>query len=89
MTPHGELASSGYCLANPGKEYVVYLPNGGEETVDLFDAQGEMWMEWIHPVEGRTTPAQAVMGGAKRTLKAPFNGQAVLYLRKAVGQPGR
>lgn len=26
MTPHGELASSGFCLADPGKEYLVYLP---------------------------------------------------------------
>ena len=26
MTPHNELASSGYCLADPGKEYLVYLP---------------------------------------------------------------
>jgi hypothetical protein len=26
MTPHGELASSGFCLADPGREYLVYLP---------------------------------------------------------------
>ena len=26
MTPHNELTSSGYCLADPGKEYLVYLP---------------------------------------------------------------
>jgi hypothetical protein len=26
MSPRGELASSGYCLANPGEEYLVYLP---------------------------------------------------------------
>jgi hypothetical protein len=24
--PHGELASSGYCLATPGDEYLVYIP---------------------------------------------------------------
>src|SRR5262245_55206800 len=28
--PHGELASTKYCLANPGQEYLVYLPEGGE-----------------------------------------------------------
>jgi hypothetical protein len=26
MTPHGELASTGYCLANPGENYLVYVP---------------------------------------------------------------
>jgi len=26
MTPHGELASTKYCLADPGSEYLVYLP---------------------------------------------------------------
>ena len=26
MRPRGDLASSAYCLANPGKEYLVYLP---------------------------------------------------------------
>ena len=26
MKPHGEIASSGYCLANPGEEYLVYVP---------------------------------------------------------------
>ena len=26
MTPRDNLASSGYCLANPGEEYLIYLP---------------------------------------------------------------
>jgi hypothetical protein len=33
MVPHGELASTGYCLASPGYEYLVYLPSGGSATV--------------------------------------------------------
>lgn len=38
MPPHGELASTGDCLANPvaqGAEYLVYLPSGGSVTVNL------------------------------------------------------
>ncbi len=38
MTPHGELCSTGYCLANPaagGAEYLVYLPAGGTITTWL------------------------------------------------------
>ena len=29
MRPRGDLASSGYCLANPGEEYLVYVPARG------------------------------------------------------------
>jgi hypothetical protein len=34
--PHDELVSNGdYCLADPGKTYVVYLPHGGQTIVQL------------------------------------------------------
>jgi len=34
--PHDELVNSGnYCLADPGKTYVVYVPKGGPVTVKL------------------------------------------------------
>ncbi|MCP4171481.1 MAG: hypothetical protein GY758_11985 [Fuerstiella sp.] len=29
MTPHGELASTRFCLANPGEQYVVCFPDSG------------------------------------------------------------
>lgn len=80
MTPQEALASTGYCLANPGKEYLVFVPGGGEVTVDLSAASGEFQVEWMHPVEGKITTGAASSGGAKRTFKAPFEGDAVLYL---------
>jgi hypothetical protein len=81
MTPHGGLASSGFCLADPGKEYVVYLPKGGEVTVDLTPASGQIIAEWIHPVDGKTVSGEETLGGAKRTVRAPFSGDAVLHLK--------
>ncbi len=82
MTPQNDLASTKYCLADPGRAYLVYLPSGGSVTVDLSAAAGELKSEWLHPVEGKITPGAAVSGGAKRTLNAPFPGHAVLYLRR-------
>jgi hypothetical protein len=79
--PAGELVSTGYCLAVPSREYLVYLPDGGEATVDLSAAKGKLAVEWMHPVTGKITAGGAMEGGAKRTLKAPFGGDAVLYLR--------
>jgi hypothetical protein len=80
--PRTDLASTQYCLADPGREYLVYLPAGGEVTVDLSAAAGELAVEWMAPTEGTLTPGDPVSGGAKRTLRAPFGGDAVLHLRK-------
>ncbi len=80
--PASELASTGYCLADPGREYLVYLPDGGAVTVDLSGAKGKLSSEWTHPITGKITAGEAVEGGKRRTFKAPFDGDAVLYLRK-------
>jgi hypothetical protein len=82
MIPHNDLASTSFCLANPGQEYLVYLPDGREATVDLTAAAGTLEVEWMHPVDGTITPDEAALGGGKRTFKPPFNGDAVLYIRK-------
>ena len=82
MVPANKLASSEFCLANPGQEYLVYLPDGGDVTVDLSAASGELAVEWMRGVDGTTTPSGTVSGGAKRVLKPPFDGDAVLYLLK-------
>jgi hypothetical protein len=82
MTPRNELSSSEYCLANPGHEYLVYLPEGGEVTVDVSAAKGAMTVEWFNPRTGEKLPGDNVDGGAKRPFHAPFQGDAVLYLRR-------
>ena len=55
MTPRSTLASSRYCLADPGKEYLVYLPDGGEVTVDLSAASGSLAVEWNRKSARRKT----------------------------------
>ncbi|NCO95778.1 MAG: hypothetical protein COZ06_02255 [Armatimonadetes bacterium CG_4_10_14_3_um_filter_66_18] len=63
------------------QEIVVYLPEGGEVTVDLSAVSGALTVKWMHPVEGTTTPGGTTTGGTIRTFKAPFGGDAVLYIR--------
>ncbi|MEK6536666.1 MAG: putative collagen-binding domain-containing protein, partial [Actinomycetota bacterium] len=81
MTPRNELSSSQYCLANPGSEYLVYLPEGGEVTVDVTAAKTAMAVEWFNPRTAEKQAGVKVDGGAKRLFQAPFKGDAVLYLR--------
>ena len=78
--PHNELASTQYCLATPGQEYLVYLPEGGKVTIDLSAAPGELAVEWLNPTTGETMPGEAQSGGGSREFAAPFAGDAVLYL---------
>ncbi|MBI1898934.1 MAG: hypothetical protein HYS04_20740 [Acidobacteria bacterium] len=80
MTPHDELSSTGYCLANPGTDYLVYLPQGGSVDVDLTAAAGNLWTEWFVPSTGLTYPPIVTKGGGWLSLEAPFSGAAVLYI---------
>ena len=80
--PSEEIASSRYCLAAPGREYVVYLPEGGSVTVDLSGAAGQMAVEWFDPTHGETHKAASMAGGGKAPFSAPFSGDAVLHLRR-------
>ena len=83
MTPNGKLSGTQYCLANPGKEYLVLQPGWkGEFTLDLRDASGEFAVEWLDLNRDQTTAAPPVPGGATRSFRTPFPGPAVLYLVK-------
>ncbi len=82
MTPHDELASTKFCLANPGHEYLIYLPDGGELTVDLAGVKGQLAVEWFNPRTGFTQAGDKVDAEVERPFRAPFAGDAVLYLRK-------
>ncbi|HSV74244.1 MAG TPA: DUF6298 domain-containing protein [Chthonomonadales bacterium] len=81
-TPRGELCTSTYCLADPGREYACYFPTGGPEGLDLWNAAGEFCVEWLDPATGRTTRGGAILGGTRHALQAPFAGPAVLIVRR-------
>ena len=86
MEPRGDLASSGYCLADTdsGKaEYLVYLPGGGPVEVDLSAGAGTMVAEWFDPTSGSTADIFSIEGGGPVSLSAPFGGHAVLYIHTA------
>jgi Chitobiase/beta-hexosaminidase C-terminal domain/Family of unknown function (DUF6298)/Putative collagen-binding domain of a collagenase len=81
MSPSTELCSSGYCLINPGREYLVYLPTGGTVRVDLSAASGSFVVSWFSPLTGRTTPGGTVSAGIPILFTSPIDGDAVLYLQ--------
>lgn len=78
--PRGDLASSNYCLAVPGSEYLVLLPTGGSVNVNLSNATGSRAVEWFNPATNQTTAGSTVSGGGSVSFTAPFNGMAVLFI---------
>lgn len=76
------LSSTRYCLASPGREYLVYQPGSGSFQVDLGASPRSFTVEWFNPATGQATAAGPVAGGGSRTFIPPFNGPAVLYLRR-------
>src|SRR5262249_9514750 len=81
MSPSSELCSTGYCLINPGREYLVYLPTGGTGRVDLSAASGSFIASWFSPTTGQTTSGGTVTAGIPILFTSPIAGDAVLYLQ--------
>jgi hypothetical protein len=84
MIPLGNLASTGYALANTAvtvSEFLVYAPSGGSFTVNLSSTNRSLNVEWLNPSTGVRIPAGTINGGLSATsFTAPFSGDAVLYL---------
>lgn len=87
MIPHTEIASSGFCLANEGEEYLVYLPADDEGSVEktvsvnLSAASAALAVEWFNPRTAETILAGTTRGGTIKEFTVPFPGDAVLYVR--------
>ena len=82
MVPRGDLSSTGYALADPGSEYLVYQPASGSFTVKLFAARYSY--EWFNASSGSVVDTGTFTAGPQsdRTFAPPFDGDAVLYLKR-------
>jgi len=85
LSPQPELASTGICLAEAGRTYVVYTLAGGEVRVDLKQAPGQFSVQWFNPRTGERSQKTKVAGGQERRLTAPDNKDWVLLLESHRG----
>jgi CubicO group peptidase (beta-lactamase class C family) len=82
--PIPEAASTKYCLANPGKQYLVYKPGGGD-SIAVKPEPGTYRYEWLDPTVGSQVDVgtKTAVGGETQ-LSCPIKGDAVLLLTRAV-----
>jgi hypothetical protein len=89
MIPQPGLASTRYCLANPGTEYLIYQPKsvgGAGFSVEL--SAGTYSYEWFDPAKGAISGNGSVKAaGGAHQFEAPFKGDAVLYLKIQKSEP--
>jgi hypothetical protein len=86
MTPRGDLASTGYALANPGSEYVVLQPQSNHEALTVTLTTGTYDVEWFSVSRRETiaaASAQARETGAVQFTPPVGDGPWVLYLRRS------
>jgi Family of unknown function (DUF6298) len=83
MAPRPKLASTGYCLADPGKTYLVYQPEQEGQTFEVDIAVGNYQIEWIDCASGQpkqTGPLE--VEGRPASLAPPFKSAAIAYLKR-------
>jgi hypothetical protein len=82
MVPAPELAGTGYVLASPGREYLVYQDGSlGEFSIDLRNATGNFEVKWDDTTRSTFVPGKPVAGGSRRVLTTPFPGPAAVHLK--------
>ena len=83
MSPHNEVVAGNketYCLAEPGKQYLIYLPEGGD--VSLMLPEGYYHSSWFNPYNALTLKTQRLTGGSTLKIKAPNNNDWVLIITR-------
>jgi hypothetical protein len=62
-----------YCFAKPNELYLVYLPTGGECTLNLSGSQRDFTIDWFNPREGGPLQHGAIQqtGGQNLTFAPP------------------
>jgi hypothetical protein len=84
MLPRGDLSSTRYCLADEGREYLVYQPETGAFQLRLGGSPaGGFSVTWLDPTRGTTMPGETTRDGGWVEFQPPLPGPAVLWLKRA------
>ncbi len=93
--PHNELLSDrqpneAYCLAEPGRQYAVFFPDGGAVTLDVSAAKNKLQVRWLDINRSKWQGPRSADGGGTLELQTPGEGSwAVLVLAEGAANGGR
>lgn len=71
MIPSDNLTTNGYCLSQPGKMWLVYLPEGGSSEIDLTASETKTLSgRWFDPASGIYS-SKINLSRGKNIIKSP------------------
>jgi len=84
--PHNDLLSDrqsneAYCLANPGKEYAVYFPDGGEVTLDISAIKKSITIRWLDIMQCKWSDARRIEAESRLKLSCPSQGYWAVLIK--------
>lgn len=82
MQPMEWVSSTGYCLANPGHEYLIYQPESGQFKVRLNGAEQTFYVEWYFIEEDQRVEGKPFCCPMAVDFTPPAPGQVLLYLKE-------
>ncbi|MGB8169484.1 MAG: DUF4038 domain-containing protein [Chthoniobacteraceae bacterium] len=80
LEPSDKLVSAGWCLANPGREYVAFLKTAQPFTLEITGAKSPLEAEWFNPHTGKRTSAGTLNNGTTKLTPPADWGNAPLVL---------
>jgi len=80
LQPADKLVSAGWCLANPGKEYVVCQNTATPFTLEIAAAAAPLTAKWFDPFTGKFTDAGSFNNGTASLTPPAGWGEAPLVL---------
>lgn len=84
LAPRQDLVSQGFCLAEDGREYLVYLETGG--TVQVQVKPGTYTVQWINARDPRERRGSGTTANGAN-LTAPDSNDWLLHLRATPSSP--
>jgi hypothetical protein len=68
LKPAEGIASDGYCLADAGREYVIFLNTAAPVTLALQGLTGSLTGEWYQPFTGARIAAGTIANGQTQVI---------------------
>ena len=84
--PHNDLLSDrkpneAYCLANPGTEYGIYFPDGGEVTLDISAMKKPITIRWLDIMKCRWPDAKRIEAEGRLRLRCPSRAYWAVFVQ--------
>jgi hypothetical protein len=70
-----------YCLAENGKQYALYFPDGGDILLDLSGAGQKMELRWLNIMKSEWQKPQVLEGNKKVRIQTPGSGHWAVIIR--------